>query len=88
MRWPRMTIRRMMVAVAVWAVVFSIPRGIAWCVLTLDLREQYREYSWSFRKLPKSDPCAPHYEEMRRRWEHAADHPWVPINPNWPREPE
>jgi hypothetical protein len=83
----RFTIRRLIIAVVVVAVVFSISRGIGWCVLMIDRREQYLENSWSFPTLPKSNPLAKRYEEMRSKWEYAADHPWLTIEPD-PPEPD
>ncbi|HEY2157864.1 MAG TPA: hypothetical protein VGH33_19705, partial [Isosphaeraceae bacterium] len=78
----RFTIRRMMIAVAGLAALLSVPRSLWWCMQMIDRREQYKENAVHFRAE------TPYSARMKKTWEYVASHPWLPVDPDWPTEPE
>jgi hypothetical protein len=96
MRFPRMTMRGWMVAVAMAATALGV---------TMERRNRFRkvadyhqgEFSKLVRRLPgfmsagsSEDPTMLRlewHESMRRRYDRAARYPWLPVEPD-PPEPK
>src|SRR6185437_4580088 len=93
MRLPRMTTRRMMIAVAVVGVLFAVTIEGARLVRRWDYCRSMASYhdarDGTYQGSWVPDPAIPldpvnfaYHTRMRRKWEHAAWRPWLPMPPD------
>ena len=100
MRLPRMTTRRWMVAVAILAVTISVERTrrrwtfyreqaashAASEAVCQGYADAFRGVSGEEDRVEQGDTLATYHALLRRKYEHAAAHPWESVPPD-PPEP-
>jgi hypothetical protein len=90
---PRLTIRTLMIAVAVGAIDFAAclwmhTRAASLHRTAQDYRERLAEYRRpSARRYVPSLRVVAYYTRMARKYEYAARYPWLPVEAD-PPEPE
>jgi len=95
---PRLTVRRLMIAVAISAVAFAVVGLRIRYVRFRDLAEYHRLESqkhvvWPKELWPESvhfplpTPRSEHHDRLSEKYKRAAARPWIPV-PTDPPEPE
>ena len=96
MKLPRVwfTVRRMMVAVAILAVGLAVAMGLpGWAdrrrarMTAIGYRHAFFFSELSRQRPPAAARVLEYHDAMRKKYYHAAQHPWLPVLPD-PQPPE